>query len=88
MLGAIFTMGASSGSAPAVAVLLTAYSIGLAIPFLLAAVALPEIRPLVDWMRRHHRLVQAISGLLIVGIGVLIFVNAFARLATLFTFAL
>ncbi len=88
VLGAIFTMGASSGSAPAVAVLLTAYSIGLAIPFLVAAVALPEIRPLIDWMRRHHRLVQAVSGLLIVGIGVLILMNAFARLATLFTFAL
>ncbi len=88
VLGAIFTMGASSGSAPAVAVLLTAYSIGLAIPFLVAAVALPEIRPLVDWMRRHHRLVQAVAGLLIVAIGVLILMNAFARLATLFTFAL
>jgi cytochrome c-type biogenesis protein len=88
VLGAIFTMGASSGSAPAVAVLLTAYSIGLAIPFLVAAVALPEIRPLVGWMRRHHRIVQVVSGLLVVGIGVLIFINAFARLATLFTFAL
>jgi cytochrome c-type biogenesis protein len=88
VLGAIFTMGASSGSAPVVAVLLTAYSVGLAIPFLIAAFALPQIRPLVDWLRRHHRVVRAISGLLIVGIGVLIFMNAFARLATLFTFPL
>jgi cytochrome c-type biogenesis protein len=88
VLGAIFTMGASSGSAPVVAVLLTAYSIGLAVPFLIAAVALPRIRPLIDWLRRHHRVVQAISGVLIVGIGVLIFMNAFARLATLFTFPL
>jgi cytochrome c-type biogenesis protein len=88
VLGAIFTMGASSGSAPVVAVLLTAYSAGLAVPFLVAAVALPEIRPLVQWMRRHHRAVQAVSGLLIVAIGVLIFANAFTRLATLFTFAL
>ena len=88
VLGAIFTMGASSGSAPVVAVLLTAYSIGLAVPFLIAAVALPRIRPLIDWLRRHHRVVQAISGLLIVGIGILIFMNAFVRLATLFTFPL
>jgi cytochrome c-type biogenesis protein len=88
VLGAIFTMGASSGSAPVVAVLLVAYSIGLAIPFLAAAVALPRMRPLIEWLRRHHRLVQIVSGVLIVGIGVLIFFNAFARLATLFTFAL
>ena len=88
VLGAILTMGASSGSAAAVAVLLTAYSVGLAIPFLIAAVALPEIRPLVAWLRRHGRAVQLVSGLFIVAIGVLIYLNAFARLATLFTFAL
>lgn len=88
VLGAIFTMGASSGSAPVVALLLTAYSIGLAIPFLVTALAFPRLRPLVTLLRRHHRAVQVVSGLLIVVIGVLIFQNAFARLATLFTFAL
>ena len=88
VLGAIFTMGASSGSAPVVALLLTAYSIGLAIPFIAAALAFPRLRPLIEVLRRHHRAVQIATGLLIVGIGVLIFFNAFARLATLFTFAL
>jgi len=88
VLGAIFTMGASSGSVPAVALLLTAYSVGLAIPFLAAAIAFPRMRPLIEVLRRHHRAVQIVSGLLIVAIGVLIFLNAFARLATLFTFVL
>ncbi|MBW3612587.1 MAG: cytochrome c biogenesis protein CcdA [Chloroflexi bacterium] len=88
VLGAIFTMGASSGSAPVVALLLAAYSVGLAIPFLVAALAFPHLRPLVDWLRRHHRAVQIASGLLIILIGILIFQNAFAQLATLFTFAL
>jgi cytochrome c-type biogenesis protein len=81
-------MGASSGSVPAVALLLTAYSVGLAIPFLAAAIAFPRMRPLIEVLRRHHRAVQVVSGLLIIAIGVLIFLNAFARLATLFTFAL
>lgn len=88
VLGAIFTMGASSGSAPVVALLLTAYSLGLAVPFLLAALAFPRMRPLIDGLRRHHRGVQIVTGLLIVGIGVLIYLNAFARLATMFTFVL
>lgn len=88
VLGAIFTMGASSGSAPVVALLLAAYSLGLAIPFLAAAAAFPRMRPVVAWLRRHHRAVQVLSGLLIIGIGVLIFQNAFAQLATLFTLAL
>ncbi|HJP71863.1 MAG TPA: cytochrome c biogenesis protein CcdA [Candidatus Limnocylindria bacterium] len=88
VLGAILTMGASSGSTPVVALLLTAYSIGLAIPFLVAAVAFPRLRPLVEALRRHHGVVQLVSGLLIVVIGVLIFLNAFERLASLFTFVL
>jgi cytochrome c-type biogenesis protein len=88
VLGAIFTMGASSGSAPAVALLLTAYSLGLAVPFLAAALAFPRMRPLVEALRRHHVAVRVLTGLLIVGIGVLIYLNAFAQLATLFTFAL
>ena len=88
VLGAIFTMGVSSGSAPAVFVLLIAYSAGLAIPFLAAAMALPRLRPLLDWLRRHHRLVQVVAGAFIVVIGVMIFFNTFARLAGLFTFVL
>jgi cytochrome c-type biogenesis protein len=68
--------------------LLTAYSIGLAVPFLLAALAFPRMRPLIELLRRNHAAVRAITGLLIIGIGVLIWLNAFARLATLFTFAL
>lgn len=88
VLGAILTMGASSGSAPAVALLLTAYSLGLAVPFLAAAVALPHLKPLLDFLRSHHREVQVVTGLLIVAIGVLIYFNAFARLASMFTFAL
>ena len=88
VLGAIFTMGASTGSAPAVAALLTAYSVGLAIPFVAAALAFPGLRPLVGFLRRHHRAVQVVTGLLIVAIGVLISLNAFARLASLFTFVL
>ena len=88
VLGAILTMGTSSGSAPAVAVLLTAYSAGLAVPFLAAAIALPRLRPLLDVLRRHHAVVRIVTGALIVVIGVLIYLNAFARLAVLFTVAL
>jgi cytochrome c-type biogenesis protein len=88
VLGAIFTMGASVGSAPVVFLLLLAYSAGLAVPFLAVALAFPRLRPLLNVLRRHHRLVSVIAGLFIVAIGVMIFLNTFARLATLFTFAL
>jgi cytochrome c-type biogenesis protein len=88
VLGAILTMGASTGSAPIAALLLVAYSAGLAVPFVAAAVALPRLRPVLDALRRHHAAVQVVSGVLIVGIGVLIYLNAFATLAGWFTFVL
>jgi cytochrome c-type biogenesis protein len=86
VLGAILTMGASTADAGTAALLLVAYSGGLAVPFVAAALALPRVRPLFDWLRRHHRAVRVVSGLFIAGIGVLIFTNAFSWLANLFTF--
>jgi cytochrome c-type biogenesis protein len=88
VLGAILTMGASSQDTAVAALLLAAYSAGLAVPFVAAAVALRRIEPLIRWLRRNHRGVQVVTGLFIIGVGVLIYLNAFARLAGLFTFAL
>ena len=88
VLGAILTMGASSQSVPVAALLLIAYSAGLALPFLLAAVALPRLGPVMAALRRWHRQVEIVAGLFIVAMGVLIFTNAFARMAGLFTFFL
>lgn len=88
VLGAILTMGASSQDVAVAALLLVAYSAGLALPFLLAAVALPRLRPVMEALRRWHRQVEIVAGLFIVAMGVLIFTNAFARMAGLFTFIL
>lgn len=86
VFGAILVMGASSQSALLAAVLLLAYSIGLAVPFIAAALALPRVRPLFEGLRRHHRSVEVLAGLFIIGMGVLILTNAFERMAGLFTF--
>ena len=86
VLGAILTMGASAGSVPVAGVLLVGYSAGLALPFLAAAVALPRLRPVIATLRRHHDLLRLVSGAFIVFVGVLVYLNAFARLAGLFVF--
>jgi cytochrome c-type biogenesis protein len=88
VLGAILTMGLSAQSVGVAALLLLAYSLGVAVPFLAAAAALPRMRAVLGLLRRHHRPVQIVSGLFIVAIGLLILTNAFARLAGLFTFVL
>jgi cytochrome c-type biogenesis protein len=88
VLGAILNMSASTQNALVAVLLLVGYSAGLAVPFLAAAVALPRMRPLLDALRRHHQLVEAVAGVFIMAMGVLIFTNAFARMASLFSFFL
>ena len=88
VLGAILTLGASSADVTIAALLLVAYSLGLALPFLLAAVALPQLTPVLTTLRRGHTAVQVVAGLFVVAMGVLIYFNAFARMASLFTFVL
>ncbi len=84
VLGAILTLGASSSDAAAAAILLAFYAAGLAVPFLVAAVALPQLSPVVAALRRWHRAVEVTAGALVVAMGVLIYLNAFGRLAGLF----
>ena len=86
ILGAIMTFAINGGSVLKGTYLGVAYSAGLAIPFLAAAVALPRLRPVLNLLRSHGRWVQVASGIFIMAMGVLILTNAFARMAGLFTF--
>jgi cytochrome c-type biogenesis protein len=83
VLGAILGMGASSQSVGLATLLLVAYSIGLAVPFVAASIALPHLRPAMGFLRRHHRVVEVLAGTFIIAMGVLIFVDAFSRMASL-----
>lgn len=72
VLGAILTLALNSANLALGATLLTAYSVGLAIPFLLAALGVGRIAEL---MRRHSKAIRAISivtGAILVIVGVLL----------------
>jgi cytochrome c-type biogenesis protein len=86
VLGAILTMGASTQDAWIAVLLLVAYTAGLAVPFLAAALALPRFRGLLATLRRHHRAIQVASGVFIMAMGVLIYTNAFFQMSSLFQF--
>ena len=86
VLGTILAMGATSQQVGVAALLLGFYSMGLALPFLLAAVALPQLNPVMTALRRWHGPIEVVAGLFIVTMGILIFLDVFARMAGLFTF--
>jgi cytochrome c-type biogenesis protein len=60
--------------------LLAIYSAGLAVPFLLSAVAFHRATRVFRWLRDHYTVITAVSGLTLVAMGVLIFTGELAQL--------
>lgn len=82
ILGAILTMAAAQASLTHGAGLLAAYALGLAVPFLLAAVALDrflvwfqKFRPYIVWVER-------VAGVLLIVLGLLLVTDRFTLLAS------
>ncbi len=71
ILGAVLGLGYTTGSVGQAAVLLTFYSLGLGIPFLLTALLLDQMTGLLRKLQRHMRTIEIVSGLLLLVIGVL-----------------
>lgn len=83
-LGAILGLAASAPTVGSGFLLLLAYAAGLSVPFLAVLVAMRRFRRLAAWLAERHRVVDVVTGTLVVGVGVLVFTGAFARLAGLF----
>ena len=81
VLGAILGLAATAHDLSRGMLLLAAYSAGLAVPFLIAAVALDAF---LDWFQRFRKYlpwVMRVSGVLLVFVGVLLVTGEFTRLA-------
>jgi cytochrome c-type biogenesis protein len=79
-LGAILTQAAVSGSAAHGALLLAVYSAGLAIPFLLIALAFERMTDALAVVKRHFPAIIAIGGVVMIVLGVLIVTGEFTIL--------
>jgi cytochrome c-type biogenesis protein len=81
ILSAILLVAAQQESVNQGVVLLSVYSLGLAIPFLLTAIAINQFFVAFKKIRRHYHTIEIVSGLLMIIIGVLIFTNRFTIIA-------
>lgn len=82
ILGAILTYTAATADLSRGLPLLLAYSLGLAIPFLLAAVAVERFLETVTRLRPHLARVSQVSGALLVIVGAMMMLDYFTVLAT------
>jgi cytochrome c-type biogenesis protein len=79
-LAAILTAASLSDSAVHGAFLLGWYSAGLAIPFLLTALAFSRMTTAFDAVKRHYRAIMAAGGAVLIVMGVLIYTNELFQL--------
>ncbi len=81
VLGAILTLSLNGGSVSQGASLLTAYSAGLAIPFLVAALGVGWVARI---LQRHGKVMyyaEIVMGVILIIVGVMLFMGTFEQLA-------
>jgi cytochrome c-type biogenesis protein len=81
VLAAILSMAATSQSAVSGSLLLLVYSLGLGVPFVLAALAFDWMSGKLGWIKRHYRAVQVTAGALLVVFGVLMMFGMLQQLS-------
>src|SRR6267154_799266 len=75
ILAAILALSASSGTVTKGILLLAVYSLGLAVPFLLTSLGIDRFLGFYGRFRRHLHAVEVASGVLLIAVGILIFLN-------------
>jgi cytochrome c-type biogenesis protein len=71
-LGAILGLASTNDTVAQGGGLLAVYSAGLAVPFLLTAVAFNQATTAFAWVKRHYAIINGVSGVLLITIGILV----------------
>jgi cytochrome c-type biogenesis protein len=79
-LASILGLAATQDSVAEGGGLLAVYSLGLAVPFLVTAVAFTRATTAFTWIRRHYAVINGVAGALLIAIGALVFTGELFRL--------
>ena len=79
-LGAILTAASTQSTVGKGAVLLVFYAAGLAVPFILSAVAFSRVTGFFRFFRNHYGVITVVSGAILMAMGVLLFTNELSTL--------
>jgi cytochrome c-type biogenesis protein len=74
-LGAIVTIASTKDRVAEGGVLLAFYAAGLAVPFLLSALAFERVTGIFRFFRRHYAVITVVSGVALIAMGLLLYTN-------------
>jgi cytochrome c-type biogenesis protein len=80
ILSTILIYASTSKSVVTGILLLTYYSVGLGIPFFLSSLAFNSFLSAFDKIRRYMRVINIVSGLFLIGIGILFLTDTFQEI--------
>ena len=72
VLGSILMVAANSAEVGRGALLLAVYSLGLGVPFVLVALLLGRVNPVLNWLNRHALIINRVAGGVLMVLGLLI----------------
>ena len=82
-LGSALMLASRQGSVLVGTLMLLAYSLGLGVPFILSAVLIDKLKSAFDWIKRNYKVINIVSGSLLILIGILMAAGTLGRLLSL-----
>ena len=79
-LGSALMLASQQGHVVQGMLMLLAYSLGLGIPFILSAVLIDYLKSAFNWIKRNYRIINIVSGCLLILIGILMASGTLGRL--------
>lgn len=82
-LGSALMLASQQGSFLAGTLMLLTYSLGLGMPFIVSAVLIDKLKSTFDWIKQHYKVINIVSGSLLIVIGILMATGTLGRLLSL-----
>lgn len=78
-LGSALMLAASQGSTTQGIIMLLLYSLGLGIPFLISSILIDNLKGAFDFIKKHYKVINTVSGTLLIVVGVLMATGLFGK---------
>jgi len=85
ILAGILALASSAETAGQGSYLLLAYSLGLGVPFVAIGMAMGSAAPVIAWLSRRANIISALSGILLIAVGIGLLTSTLTRLISLLT---
>lgn len=85
ILAGILALASSAETALQGSYLLLAYSLGLGVPFIVIGLVMGAAVPVITWLSRRANIISALSGILLIAVGIGLLTSTLTRLISLLT---